>query len=137
MECGVSSCPRKLSLQRWCIVSLTKSYSDNSYTTHLAGSELGSGIEITCVHSFDAHNNSFCNVSFLSPFHKQENCILESEINSLKSPIQQMENVGFYIMHAWSGLPIPSPRDLPDPGLEPASVMSPALAGTFFAISTT
>ena len=29
----------------------------------------------------------------------------------------------------WSELPCPSPRDLPDPGMEPAS---PALAGGFF-----
>ena len=29
----------------------------------------------------------------------------------------------------WSGLPFPSPRDLPDPEIEP---MFPALAGGFF-----
>ena len=29
----------------------------------------------------------------------------------------------------WSGLPFPSPGDLPDPGIEPAS---PALAGRFY-----
>ena len=29
----------------------------------------------------------------------------------------------------WSGLPCPSPGDLPNPGIEPAS---PALAGGFF-----
>jgi len=29
----------------------------------------------------------------------------------------------------WSGLPLPSPGDLPDPGVEP---MSPELAGGFF-----
>ena len=32
----------------------------------------------------------------------------------------------------WSGLPIPSPGDLPYPGSEPMSLMSPALAGGFF-----
>ena len=32
----------------------------------------------------------------------------------------------------WSGLPFPSPGDLSDPGIEPASLMSPALAGRFF-----
>ena len=32
----------------------------------------------------------------------------------------------------WSGLPIPTPGDLPDPGIEPASLASPALAGRFF-----
>ena len=32
----------------------------------------------------------------------------------------------------WSGLPCPSPRDLPDPGIEPESPESPALVGRFF-----
>ena len=29
-------------------------------------------------------------------------------------------------------LPFPSPGDLPDPGMEPTSLMFPALAGGFF-----
>ena len=32
----------------------------------------------------------------------------------------------------WSGLPFPSPGDLLDPGIEPVSPASPALAGGFF-----
>ena len=32
----------------------------------------------------------------------------------------------------WNGFPFPSPGDLPDPGIEPASLVSPALAGGFF-----
>ena len=32
-------------------------------------------------------------------------------------------------------LPCPPPRDLPDPEIEPASVLSPALADRFFATS--
>ena len=32
----------------------------------------------------------------------------------------------------WSGLPCPPPGDLPDPGIEPTSFMSPALAGGLF-----
>ena len=32
----------------------------------------------------------------------------------------------------WSWLPFPSPGDLPDREIEPASLMSPALAGEFF-----
>ena len=36
----------------------------------------------------------------------------------------------------WSGLPLPSPGDLPDPGIEPTSLLSPALAGGFFTTST-
>ena len=37
----------------------------------------------------------------------------------------------------WRGLPFPSPGDLPDPGIEPATFASPALASGFFATSTT
>ena len=37
----------------------------------------------------------------------------------------------------WSGLPCRSPGDLPNPGIKPASFMSPALAGGFFTTSVT
>ena len=37
----------------------------------------------------------------------------------------------------WSGLPFPPPGDLPSPGIEPASLKSPALAGGFLTTSTT
>ena len=33
----------------------------------------------------------------------------------------------------WSGLPFPTPGDLPDSGIEPVSFVSPASAGGFFA----
>ena len=32
----------------------------------------------------------------------------------------------------WSGLPFPTAGDFPDPGIEPMSLASPALAGRFF-----
>ena len=35
----------------------------------------------------------------------------------------------------WSGLPYPPPGNLPDPGIKPGSLMSPALAGEFFSTS--
>ena len=37
----------------------------------------------------------------------------------------------------WSELPFPPPRDLPDPGSEPSSLASPALAGRFFTTRAT
>ena len=37
----------------------------------------------------------------------------------------------------WSGLPFPPAGDLADPGIEPTSLTSPALAGRFFTTSTT
>jgi len=38
----------------------------------------------------------------------------------------------FSRLEYWSGLPFPTAGDLPDPGIEPASPVSPALAGRFF-----
>ena len=37
----------------------------------------------------------------------------------------------------WSGLPCPALGDLPNPGTEPGSLMSPALAGGLFTTSAT
>ena len=38
-------------------------------------------------------------------------------------------SMGFSRQEHWSGLPFPSPGDLPDPGIEPASLVFLALAG--------
>ena len=46
-------------------------------------------------------------------------------------------STGFFRQEYWSGLPCSPCRDLPDPGIEPMSLMSPVLAGGFFTISTT
>ena len=40
-------------------------------------------------------------------------------------------SMGFSRQKYWSGLPFPPPGDLPDPGIEPVSLTSPALAGGF------
>ena len=45
--------------------------------------------------------------------------------------------MGFSRQEYWSGLPFPSPGDLPDPGIEPLSLRSFILAGGFFTTSTT
>ena len=45
--------------------------------------------------------------------------------------------MGFSRQEYWSGLPCPPPGDLPDPGIEPVPIMSPALAGRFFTTSAT
>ena len=41
-------------------------------------------------------------------------------------------SMGFSGQEYWSGLPCPPPGDLPDPGIKPASLKFPALAGMFF-----
>ena len=46
-------------------------------------------------------------------------------------------SMGFSRQEYWSELPCPSPRDLPNPGIEPTSLMSLALVGGFFTTSAT
>jgi len=46
------------------------------------------------------------------------------------SPVQ-----GFSRQKYWSGLPCPPPGDLSDPGIEPVSLVPPALAGGFFPVA--
>ena len=49
---------------------------------------------------------------------------------------QAPPSMGFSRQEYWSGLPFPPPGDLPEPGIEPASLPPPALAGGFFTTST-
>ena len=44
--------------------------------------------------------------------------------------------MGFLSQEYWSGLPCCSPENLPDPGIKPMSLMSPAVGGRFFITST-
>ena len=45
--------------------------------------------------------------------------------------------MGFSRQEYWGGLPLPIPGDLPNPGIEPVSLASPALTGRFFTTSAT
>ena len=51
--------------------------------------------------------------------------------------VQAPLSMGFSRQEYWSGLPGPPPGDLSDPGIEPVSLTSPALAGRFFTTSAT
>ena len=46
-------------------------------------------------------------------------------------------SMGFSRQEYWSELPCPLPRTLPDPGIEPVSLMSPVLVGRFFTTCAT
>ena len=46
-------------------------------------------------------------------------------------------SMGFSKQEYWSGFPCPPPGGLPNPGIKPVSLRSPALAGGFFTDSTT
>ena len=45
---------------------------------------------------------------------------------------QAPPSMGFSRKEYWSGLPFPSPGDLPHPGIESASPVAPTLAGRLF-----
>ena len=46
-------------------------------------------------------------------------------------------SMGFFRQEYWSGWPCPLSWDLPNPGIEPTSLMFPALAGGYFTTSAT
>ena len=76
-------------------------------------------------------------------FARNHGCVLScfSRVQFFETPrtvaLQAPLTVGFSRQEHWSGLPCPPPGDLPHPGIEPMSLMSPALVGGFFTISIT
>ena len=58
--------------------------------------------------------------------------------NSVDCSLPGSSVLGVSRQKYWSGLPYPTPGDLPDPGpgIKPESLMSPALVGRFFITST-
>ena len=62
-------------------------------------------------------------------------CLVTKSCPTVATPwtvaLQAPLSMGFLRQEYWSGLPFPSPGDLPDPGIKP---MSPVLAGEFFTI---
>ena len=58
--------------------------------------------------------------------------IYESFVTPWTVTCQASLSMGFPRQGYWSGVPFPSPGDLPDPGIKPVSVVSLALVGRFF-----
>ena len=62
-------------------------------------------------------------------------CLVTKSCSSLCDPLpvahQAPLSMGFPRQESWSGVPFPSPEDLPDPGIKPC-LTSPASAGGFF-----
>ena len=57
--------------------------------------------------------------------------------DSMGCALQGPLSMGFSRQEYWSELSLPPPGDLPDSGIEPTSLMSPALAGRFFTTGAT
>ena len=71
---------------------------------------------------------SHCMLSFFS-------CICLCDLKTVTR--QALLSMEFSRQEYWSGLPCLPPGDLSDPGIKPASLRSPALAGGFFTTSAT
>ena len=54
-------------------------------------------------------------------------CSVMFDCETLWTVACQTLSMGFLWQEYWSVLPLPPPGDLPDPGIEPASPLSPAL----------
>ena len=52
-------------------------------------------------------------------------------------PHEAPPSMEFSRQEYWSGVSFPTPRDLPEPGTEPVSLVSPALVDVFFTPSAT
>ena len=66
----------------------------------------------------------------LSGFSSVRLCVIPMTVTH-QAPL----SMGFSRQQYWSGLPCPPPGDLPDPGVEPASLISPALASGIFTLA--
>ena len=68
-------------------------------------------------------------------------CVSHSVVSNSATPQgvaqQAPQSMGFSSQEYWSGLPFPTPGDLPDLGIELIFPVYPALAGRFFTISAT
>ena len=51
--------------------------------------------------------------------------------------LQALLSMEFSRQEYWSGLPLPTPEDLPNLEMEPMSLLPPALAGRFFITCST
>ena len=59
-------------------------------------------------------------------------CSIAQSCPTLYNPMDCSPPMKFSRQEYWSELPFLTPEDLPDPGIEPAFLASPALAGRFF-----
>ena len=59
-------------------------------------------------------------------------CSVTSDATPWTTARQAPLSIEFPRQEYWSGLPFPTPGDLPDPGIKPTSLASPALTDGFF-----
>ena len=109
----------------------------SSHASYHIGIFLKFNISESCERTKPAFHRAFPRRDFLSP--TQLKCtiiLLWSVVSDSGTPWTVAHraplSIGFSRQDYWSGLPYPSPGDLPDPASEPACLASPILAGRFF-----
>ena len=73
------------------------------------------------------HTSNYINVCVLSHFSH-----VQLFVSLWTAAHQAPLSMGFFKQEYWSRLPFPPLGDLPDPGIKPESLGSPAMAGRFF-----
>ena len=71
------------------------------------------------------------------PVKSLQSCLALSDPMDHSLPGSSVHGIEESWQEYWSRLPFSSPGDLPDPGIEPSSLKSPALAGGFVTTSAT
>ena len=101
------------------------------------GGGQGNPLQYSCLenpigrgHCHPSKNQTAC--MHVSHFNGVQLCVTLWTVSS-QAPL----SMGFSRQEYWSGLPCPPPGDLPAPGIELVSLVSPALTGGFFITSTT
>ena len=89
------------------------------------GNPMDRGAWRAIVHGAAKESDTTCNVCSLAPAHW----------DPLDCSPPGFSVHGIFQEEYWNGLPFPVPEDLPDPGIKPKSLMSPALASRFFTIA--
>jgi len=78
-------------------------------------------------------------LAFMAVLPVDRQCVLRCSVvsDTLTVALHAPLSMGFFRQEYWSRVPFPPPVDLPDLGMEPESLMSPAVAGRFFTTSAT
>ena len=108
----------------------------NSFYHHFHFSARRNHYQIKCTFSllppYAFHNYMYVHECMLSCFSRVR-LIVTLWMPACQAPL----SLGFSRHEYWSGLPCPPSGDLPNPGIELMSLMSPALAGGFFTTNAT
>ena len=94
--------------------------------------KLSGNLSISSRRMYWGHIEDLCWVCLLSHFSCVQLFVILQTV-AVQAPL----SMGFSRQEYWSGLPCPPPGDLPNPGIEPASLTALVLADRFFTTSAT